>query len=361
MKFFHCDHCGQPIFFENTQCINCNHTLGYLPDQGKMSAFKPGENDHWTPVAQVQGQGKLYRMCKNYSENQVCNWMIAADNPEFLCPACRLNQTIPDLSDSHNMACWSRLEAAKHRLVYTLLALGLPLKNKQDDPKLGLAFDFLADPDDDFKENQKVLTGHAEGLITINIAEADDAVREKMRLNMNERYRTVLGHFRHEIGHYYWEVLVRDSDDSLAGFRDLFGDEQQDYSDALQRHYDQGPPADWPQRYISTYATSHPWEDWAETWAHYLHMIDTLETAQAFGLVVTRAPLEKSAVQEQFDLQHGADQSFTKLVTDWLPLTFAFNSINRSMGLQDLYPFVLSKPVIDKLRFVHQIIRQAGH
>lgn len=357
MKFFHCDHCGQPIFFENTQCVKCGHTLGYLPDQGQMGAFKPEKNDHWSRVAS-QRQGQLYRMCKNYSEAQVCNWMIPADNPESLCQACRLNRMIPDLSESHNVACWSRLETAKRRLVYTLLALDLPLKNKQDDEKLGLAFDFLADPDDDFKENQKVMTGHAEGVITINIAEADDAVREKMRLNMNERYRTVLGHFRHEIGHYYWEVLVRDSD-SLSQYRELFGDEQEDYGDALQRHYDQGPPADWPQRYISTYATSHPWEDWAETWAHYLHIVDTLETAQAFGLVVTEAPLEKSAIQEEFNLKHSSDGDFTRIITEWVPLTFALNSINRSMGLQDLYPFVLSKPVIDKLRFVHQIIHQA--
>lgn len=359
MKFFHCDHCGQPIFFENTQCVKCGHTLGYLPDQGRMSAFESAKDGQWSSVA-TQKPGRLYRMCKNYSEAQVCNWMIPADSPEPLCQACRLNRTIPDLSESHNVACWSRLETAKRRLVYTLLALDLPLKNKQDDAKLGLAFDFLADPDDDFKENQKVMTGHAEGLITINIAEADDAVREKMRLNMNERYRTVLGHFRHEIGHYYWEVLVRDSD-SLAQYRELFGDEQEDYGDALQRHYDQGPPADWPQRYISTYATSHSWEDWAETWAHYLHIVDTLETVRDFGLVVTEAPLEKSAVQKEFDLKPSSDRDFTQIITEWVPLTFALNSINRSMGLQDLYPFVLSKPVIDKLRFVHETIDQARH
>jgi hypothetical protein len=359
MKFFHCDHCDQPIFFENTQCVKCGHTLGYLPDQGKMGAFEAVKDGLWCSVAS-QNQETLYRMCKNYSEAQVCNWMIPADNPESLCQACRLNRTIPDLSDSHNVACWSRLETAKRRLVYTLLALGLPLKNKQDDPKLGLAFDFLADPDDDFKENQKVMTGHAEGLITINIAEADDAVREKMRLNMNERYRTLLGHFRHEVGHYYWEVLVRDSD-SLAHYRELFGDEQEDYGDALQQHYEQGPPADWPQNYISTYATSHSWEDWAETWAHYLHIVDTLETVQDFGVIVTEAPLEKSTVQKEFDLKHSSDGEFTRIITEWVPLTFALNSINRSMGLQDLYPFVLSKPVIEKLRFVHQVIHQPRH
>lgn len=306
----------------------------------------------------AQAQGRVYRMCQNYSEAQVCNWMIPADNLEPLCIACRLNRTIPDLSQPHHLACWSRLETAKHRLVYSLLAFGLPLKNKRDDPKLGLAFDFLADPDPDFTETTQVITGHAEGLITMNIAEADDAVREKMRLDMNERYRTILGHFRHEVGHYYWQLLVRDSHE-LNAFRKLFGDERQDYGPALQRYYDDGAPADWQQNYISAYASSHPWEDWAETWAHYLHIVDTLETAQAFGLAVAGFPVELIASAEQFDLSEPSDDSFWRLITEWLPLTFAFNSINRSMGLKDLYPFVLSAPAIEKLRFVHQVIGQA--
>lgn len=355
MKLFHCDNCGQPVFFENTKCLKCDHTLGYLPDQGRLSALVPSSSSSWTSVAS-QLQSHIYRMCQNYNQAQVCNWMVPVDSTEPLCIACRLNRTIPDLSQDDHMACWSRLEAAKRRLVYSLLALGLPLKNKQDDPKDGLAFDFLADGDPDFTESSQVITGHDDGLITINIAEADDAVREKMRLDMNERYRTVLGHFRHEVGHYYWQILLRDSK-QLNAFRALFGDEQQDYGAKLEQYYNNGAPAGWQDHYISAYASSHPWEDWAETWAHYLHIVDTLETAQAFSLTV---PAEESIVSvEPSDPIRPCDAEFSRLINQWIPLTFALNSINRSMGIEDLYPFVLSTSVIDKLRFVHQVI--SGH
>lgn len=354
MKFFNCDNCGQPIFFENSQCVKCKHTLGYVPDQGKMSALTPVEGDLWASVGS-QAPGQLYRMCQNYSKLQVCNWMVPVENSDPLCQACRLNRTIPDLSQPHNMACWGRLEVAKRRLVYSLLALDLPVKNKQDELELGLAFDFLADPNPDFVESTQVITGHDEGLITINIAEADDVFRLKMRLNMHERYRTILGHFRHEVGHYYWQLLIRDSE-QIDAFRGLFGDEQKDYGSALKQYYDQGAPTQWQDHYISAYASSHPWEDWAETWAHYLHIVDMVETAQAFGLAVKGYPLQKLGLPEQFDGQHVSDDSFMQLLTQWLPMTFALNSINRSMGLEDIYPFVLSRSVTDKLRFIHQII-----
>ncbi|MGB3222898.1 MAG: putative zinc-binding peptidase [Desulforhopalus sp.] len=358
MKFFNCDNCDHPIFFDNTQCVKCKHTLGYLPDQRRMSGLVSTQPGSYTSVVRRESQSRQYRMCRNYSEIKVCNWMVPADNPELLCQACRLNRTIPNLDQPDHVVCWSRLEGAKRRLVYSLLALGLPLKNKQDDPEHGLAFDFLADPDPDFSATPQVITGHDQGLITINIAEADDVVRTKMRLDMNERYRTLLGHFRHEVGHYYWQLLVRNTA-QLDAFRKLFGDERQDYGVALQQYYDHGAPAQWYDHHISAYASSHPWEDWAETWAHYLHIVDTLETAQAFGLAVTGVPLQMLALPDQYVLNSSSDESFKQLLTEWLPLTFAFNSINRSMGMEDIYPFVLSSSVIDKLRFVHQIIDQA--
>ena len=285
--------------------------------------------------------------------------MVPVDNPETLCLACRLNRTIPDLSQPHNVACWGRLEAAKRRLVYSLLALDLPVINKQDEPERGLAFDFLADPDPGFVDSPRVITGHDEGLITINIAEADDAFRVKMRLDMHERYRTVLGHFRHEVGHYYWQILIRDSE-RLGAFRQLFGDERHNYNAALQHYYHNRAPANWQDHHISAYASSHPWEDWAETWAHYLHIVDMSETAQAFGLAVEDSTLQKLAIAEQPEAPRTTEESsFDRLLAQWLPLTFAFNSINRSMGLEDIYPFVLSEPVIGKLRFIHQTINQS--
>ncbi|MFO1431706.1 MAG: putative zinc-binding metallopeptidase [Candidatus Competibacteraceae bacterium] len=355
MKNFLCDYCGQPIFFENVQCLSCGHRLGYLPDAATMSALEPVDEIQWRTLA-PEANGRLYHLCQNYSQAQVCNWLVPAENAEPFCRSCRLNQTIPDLSQAENLAYWYRLEVAKRRLVYSLLSLGLPVYNKTDDPERGLAFQFLADPDDSFQENKKILTGHAGGVITLNVAEADDAVREKMRLDMHERYRTVLGHFRHEIGHYYWEQLVRDKADLLEACRKLFGDEREDYDQVLQRHYTEGPPADWQTRFISAYASTHPWEDWAETWAHYLHIVDTLETAEAFGLMFHPECAQAPELVRSWNQQTG---TFDDLIERWVALTFAINSINRSMGLKDLYPFILSTPAIDKLRFVNHVIGQA--
>jgi len=238
---------------------------------------------------------------------------------------------------------------AKHRLFYTLLKLRLPLSTKSEDPEGGLAFDFLAKVEPD----ATILTGHASGLITISLAEANDSERERQREQMEEPYRTLLGHFRHEIAHYYWDQLVRDQP-ILSEFRDLFGDERQNYAAALQKHYAEGPPANWSEHFVTAYASVHPWEDFAESWAHYFHMIDTLETANAFGLRV-RPKLGGAdlATAVNFD-PHVA--TMDRIIDSWLPLTFAVNSINRSMGIPDLYPFVLSPSVIVKLAFVHDCI-----
>jgi hypothetical protein len=289
-----------------------------------------------------------YRFCAN-AEHGVCNWLVEADGPDTFCAACRHNRMIPDLSVPENSALWRKVEIAKHRLFDTLLKLGLPLTTRPDDPD-GLAFDFLAGP----PSSAPVITGHSGGLITINLAEADDSERERQRSRMSEPYRTLLGHFRHEIAHYYWDHLVRDSA-SIEDFRRIFGDEREDYSAALQNHYSNGPPSDWPQRYVTAYASAHPWEDFAETWAHYFHMVDTLETANGFG-VRMRPKLKKNndlAMVVDFD-PHAAEMD--RIIDAWLPLTFAVNSINRSMGLADLYPFVLEPPVIVKLAFVHERI-----
>ena len=248
---------------------------------------------------------------------------------------------------------WQRLEGAKHRMVYGLLRLGLPLISKADDPS-GLAFDFLADPASAWQDSPQIMTGHAEGLITINIAEADDAERERRRQDMAEPYRTLLGHFRHEVGHYYWERLVRGGP-WHEPFRELFGDESVDYGARLEAHHAGGPPADWQDRFVSAYASAHPWEDWAETWAHYLHVVDTLETAHAFNLRLRpRAGADPAlAMAANFDPYGHAD--FDALIETWLPLTYAVNSLNRSMGQPDLYPFALAPPVVAKLRFVHDL------
>ncbi|MGH1350569.1 MAG: zinc-binding metallopeptidase family protein [Methyloligellaceae bacterium] len=348
MKLFECNCCSQLVYFENTTCERCEHRLGFYPEKFQLLTLVPKE-DHWKAL---NGSDKKFRFCAN-EEYDACNWLIDADEDSEYCEACRFNRTVPDLGDAEKLHLWRKIEIAKHRLIYSLMKFRLPLIDKDQDPKKGLAFDFLADTED-----RKIMSGHANGLITLNIAEADSVDREKARTSMDESYRTLLGHFRHEIAHYYWDVLVSNQK-WLDPFHKLFGDETADYKEALEAHYKNGPPADWNNRFVSAYASSHPWEDWAESWAHYLHLIDTLETAHAFGLRIRpRVGDEEHQGTADFDPYHRKD--FDELIDAWLPLTYAVNSLNRSMGQPDLYPFVLPPEVMEKMRFIHRLIREVG-
>ena len=357
MKIFTCSACKHVAFFENSQCIRCGHALSYLPDRGLLSAVEQElDGAPGTYVAlDSTAKGTRYRLCKNYTAYAVCNWAIPEHEPHELCLACRLNEAIPDPNDPTALSSWQGLEIAKRRLVYTLLELGLPIETRQERPGSGLAFAFKSDGPD----GQKVLTGHCDGLVTINLKEADAASREQMRLAMGERYRTLLGHFRHESGHYYWDRLIKDDPEQLQAYRALFGNEELDYAEAVKRHYE-SPKQNWTDEYVSAYATMHPWEDWAETWAHYLHMIDTLETARSYGLVIQPQAVG-GATTETVSAGRVRFEQFENLIGAWVPLTVALNSLNRSMGLADVYPFVLGEPVIAKLEFVHEVMERAGH
>jgi len=349
MNTFFCQHCGERLFFENTFCISCNHTLGFLPDVLQISAISP-KGEAWVSGI-PETNAYTYRKCSNYQNENACNWMVRADDPDAFCVSCRLNRIIPDLSGSNNRELWVKLEAAKRRLIYALLKLELPVIPKSRGTGGGLGFEFLADPAVPMNESDRILTGHMDGVITINLAEANDAVREKTRLNMREIYRTLLGHFRHECAHYYWDLLVRFSP-RIDEVRRVFGDERQDYQAALQNYYQMGPPADWSGKFVTAYAASHPWEDWAETWAHYLHIMDTLETAAAGGVEV-RLNDKHRAFVVPFGLE------FPAIRENWHALRFVVNSLNRSMGMADPYPFILSDEIARKLEFIHQWIRAA--
>ena len=351
MKLFECQNCRQPLYFENTRCESCGKQLGYLPAHDTVTALD-AKNGGLRALAEPKG---IYRYCANAQPN-VCNWLLPFDHPEQFCAACRHNRMIPDLSLPHNLVRWRKIETAKHRLFYTLLKLHLPLVTRAEDPE-GLAFDFIADRELN-GGHTPVLTGHDSGLITINLAEADDPERERQRFEMGEAYRTLLGHFRHEIAHYYWSRLVARTS-FLAEFRSVFGDERKNYVTALQQHYAEGAPSDWPEHFVTAYASVHPWEDFAETWAHYFHMVDTLETASGFGLSLWPKVAKGMELSARIDFDpHRAP--LDRIIEAWLPLTFAVNSINRSMGLTDLYPFVLAPPVIVKLAFLHRLIEARG-
>jgi hypothetical protein len=355
MRVFHCDHCGHLLFFENVNCVQCGRALAYVPELGEVTSLDhaptEGEANRWLSPA----SGRTLRLCENYSRHSVCNWALFADDLHTLCRACRLTRTIPNLSRPGNDRLWSKLEVAKRRLIYTLDQLGLALPNKLEAPEHGLAFDFL-EPDDNAAS---VLTGHASGVITVNVAEADDAERMKRRVELYEPYRTLLGHFRHEVGHYYWERLIGGTD-RLEKFRSLFGDERADYAAATERHYREGAPLGWQSEFVSAYATMHPWEDWAETWAHYLHMIDTLETAAACGITIEPPRRDEPTLKNVPNPAADTEVSFDHMLESWGPITYVLNNLNRGLGNDDAYPFVLSARSLEKLRMVHETIATVG-
>ncbi len=335
MRTFRCQHCGQLVFFENTECLHCGTSLGFAPDRGEL-----------VPLDQPR-----YRRCSN-TVVAACNWLVAADDGVGLCDSCRLTRTRHADYDTAAAEAFRAAEAAKRRLVFQLHELALPIISRGEDPDHGLAFDLLSSRD------RPVRTGHEDGLITLDLSESDDSHRERVRVELGEPYRTVLGHLRHEIGHYYWPFLVARQDHSNA-FRALFGDERADYTQALQEHYRLGPALVWDDAYVSGYATTHPSEDWAETFAHYLHICDTLQTANAFGIRLSGPATPTPATPTPDADAHAAAAAFETILDEWLPLSYALNGVNRSMGKADLYPFVLSPAVVKKLGFVHEVVKSS--
>lgn len=355
--------CGSLIFFRNSFCLNCHTALGYDPFLGRVLPLNPGaEPDTWIVTGEDLSEGaKRYWRCSNVNTAAACNWLVpisGVGHTQFLCANCSLNRTIPDMSVAENQVLWASVEKAKRRVVSALIALGLPVRSKvSEDPYQGLAFDILRSP----TNGPKILTGHKDGLITLNIEEADDVTREKIRNDLREPYRTLVGHLRHEVGHYYWEQLVHHSP-YLAKYQELFGDEGTNYEEALKRYYQNGPDPAWRGIFVSAYASAHPWEDWAETWAHYMHMLDTLSTASSFGLTAQSVDMPFIPFTPEAVWPGGVDQeSFLSLLNSWLKLTAVLNELCRSMGQPDFYPFALPTPTIRKLHFVHSVIHSTRH
>ena len=362
--------CGRPVFLRNSQCLACHTPLGYVIENLGVVPLAPDTREGPEPDTYTlfgDPQGKAYRRCANLLTPAACNWMVPApregDDPSFntdglvpgLCLACSVTRTIPDLSIEGNGELWRKLELGKRRLISQLLALELPVVTRLADPVHGLAFDFLGN----LPGGPHVMTGHQMGVITLNAQEAEDAVRERIRAEMREPYRTLVGHFRHEIGHYYWDLLVQPTH-WLEPFRELFGDERRDYAAALQAHYESGPPPDWANRFVSGYASSHPWEDWAETWAHYLHMADSADTAMSFGVDAQNVELTSDLFDfsDLWQPEHPEAGEFLDFLNGWVRLTNVLNELSRSMGQPDYYPFVLPRVTVGKLQFIHEVIAE---
>lgn len=354
-----CPNCRRLIHFEARVCPACHFTLGYDPATDAFLFL----GDNLTTWRDVSGGTHDVVVCANNGPLEICNWLVAVNDVSPLCRACRHNHIIPDLTVSCVPERWGKIEAAKRRMIHTLLKLGLPLETRAERPN-GLAFDFLYDASAEENGQPLVLTGHDGGLITLNIIEADDVQRERIRREMGEPYRTLLGHFRHEVGHHYWERLVNGTAEH-EGFRQVFGDESLDYQKALKDHYaasanaSAGAVAEWRDDFVSSYACSHPWEDFAETFAHLLHMVDTLATIGGFGasLAPFPGPEAHAGPQVTFDPYRAG---VPELVDQWIPFSFALNSINRSMGQPDLYPFHLSPTIIAKLDYIGGLLARAA-
>ena len=349
MKFYTCV-CDNTLFFENTRCVSCEREVGWCPACRAIRALEPADGGRYR-CTEPSCAAWLVK-CANYTQEDVCNRCVEAsgaepDRPQY-CDYCRFNATIPDLSVPGNKEKWARIEAAKRRLFYILDVLGLPYGTAAEGFAPPLSFDFKGDGVPKaglwrtMGDEERVYTGHAGGKITINIREADDAEREKLRVDLGEAQRTLIGHFRHEIGHYFWELLIRGRREDE--FKRIFGDfENPSYDDALERHYRDGPPADWQTRFVSAYATMHPWEDWAETFAHYLDMASVLETAANIKLI---PPV--------------AWDDFDTMLAYFRRLGIVVNELNRTMGLIDFVPEVITEAVEGKLRAVHAIVRAAA-
>ncbi|RIJ76433.1 hypothetical protein D1871_12755 [Nakamurella silvestris] len=333
MRDFACPNCGQRLAFENSLCLSCGSAIGF---GSRMLDFEVLAAD-----GTAVGDGQTSKMCANL--NRIgCNWLAAVDEPGGFCFSCRLTRTVPAATDPVANAEFAEAETAKRRLLVELLELQLPINGRDVEPVRGLCFDLLS------SARTQVMTGHDEGVITLDLAEGNDLHRERLRVSMGEPYRTLLGHFRHEIGHYYYLVLA-ETGQARADFDELFGDPDADYQQALDRHYSEGAPAGWEADFVSSYATMHPAEDWAETFAHYLHIRDTIDTAAAFGFAPSGAAMDRRLP---------GDAGFSRMIELWLPLSWALNMINRSMGHRDLYPFVLAGPVLDKMRLVHRLVTE---
>jgi hypothetical protein len=342
MKNFACSNCGNTVYFENVKCLRCGSMLGFDSAALSIVAVEDAGRSEAAPEASIfrkigaGPQDGLLRTCAN-AEFGVCNWLTPEQDGNIFCKACDLNRLIPNLSEFGSLTAWRALEHAKKRLVYSLMRFELPFDGTAS-AKGPLTFDFV----------RNALTGHLDGVVTIDVSEADAVERERQRQKFDEPFRSLLGHLRHESGHYYWMVLVEEGG-RLEEFRKLFGDEREDYDAALARHHSDGPATDWQDRYVSAYAGAHPWEDWAETWAHYLHMVDALDTAAAEGM-------EGHGLRLDLRDDIYVNVKFETLMARWIPLTIALTSLSRSMGHDDFYPFVIPKPAYDKLAFVHRVL-----
>ncbi len=310
MRVYHCPKCRNRVWFNNCTCT-CGLMVGYDPDADAMVS-------EFTPCTNRDAIG--------------CNW--TADGDSGFCRSCSMTRTHPDMAVDGNAELWTRAEAAKRWVIANLVALGWFGRNDAGDRPV---FKLLSETTRDGPA--RTVMGHADGLITINVSEADPAEIVARRERMEEPYRTMIGHFRHEIAHFLFLRLAAENEGFEVAFRVMFGDEREDYGGALKRHYAAEDDGGWRDAHISHYASAHPHEDWAETAAHVMHLTDLLDSAQALGFTNETPPDNLAAAMD---------------------IGLAVNHLNRSMGMEDAYPFVVTEVVRQKLDFAAEALDRSG-
>lgn len=330
-----CPQCDHRVFLDDLHCLNCGAELVYEP--------------------MVGGFALAVCPCLHRDERQ-CNWAAAADDaPAADTVTAPVGSTGP-ADDAPAAACRQPCAACRRITVSvqaaetpelvaafcaairrTLRRLhdGFGIDERRIDPPLRFALERSV-------SDWAVTIGHTDGLITLDVAEADPLHRESQRTALGEPYRTPLGHVRHEVGHWVWAAAVAPCPGALDEFRSRFGDEQVDYQAALSEHYQQDDDGSWRQDWISRYAAAHPWEDFAESTAHVLHLDDVLHTAAVGRL----AP--------------AAEGSFTARYTAWTELVVELNEVTRAMGEDDLYPFAPPPAAVDKMHLAERLLRSIG-
>ncbi|GGG61010.1 hypothetical protein GCM10011415_03810 [Salipiger pallidus] len=317
MQIFTCPNCGASLYFHNTGCV-CGEQVSFAPDSQAMVPLRD-------PCANREIIG--------------CNWL--AENGG-LCRSCAMTEVLPDLREDANRPLWETSELAKRWMLASLMRWGwFTPADPGDRPVFKMLSEVTAAGD------ANVVMGHANGTITINVSEASEAEIVKRQEQLSELYRSMLGHMRHETAHFLF-VRLSDSPEFLDQFRTVFGDERADYGKALERHYDDPEPADYD--HITSYANAHPHEDWAETLAHLMHLIDLLDSAAAVSLSLPEGPKPGHDPYATADV----DAEISMAVD----MAIAINHVNRAMDLPDLYPFVLTQGVREKISFAHGWLRR---
>jgi hypothetical protein len=317
MQRLHCPNCGNEVFFDSLRCVRCATELAFeLEPTGSLRVAD----------AAFAGRCEMRHAWR-------CNWQPDSSGP--FCTSC----LIVDAGTHADNPLLAAFLLAQRRALAQLSELGVAWTGNVDDPaQPPLRFTYRSSVAGDAPT-----IGHLAGLITLDLDEADPAEREQIRATLGEQYRTPLGHIRHELGHYVWLRHVASDPARHAEFRAVFGDETVDYAAALDAYYARPEDESWPDEYVSPYATAHPWEDFAESWAQVMHLHDVVTTGAAWGVV--------EFPDGPFDPQ--------QWISTAVLASLAANELARAMGMRDLYPFALSPGARRKIEAAWRLVHGA--